>query len=138
MQIVEQEVNGAAWDPGDAFHVERETHLGESLERQALLDAAAHGGDSVREVPGDEVDAVVGQILPEFGAERAQVEQIAAFRAGWRESFRRLDRDEKRREGYAGLGLGLGLGDRREQAQRREQGQPIDHGDLRWFGRRRH
>jgi hypothetical protein len=95
-----------------------------------------HGGDFVGEIPGDEVDAVVGQILPEFGAERSQVEQIAAFRAGWRQRFRWLERDEKRREGHASLGLGLG--DRREQDQRREEGKPIDHGDLQWFGRRGH
>ena len=62
---------------------------------------------------------MVRQRLPEIGAERSQVEQIAALRAGWRKSFRRLERDEK---GWIGrAGLGLCFGDRREQDYRRYQ-----------------
>jgi hypothetical protein len=103
-QIVEQEVNSAAGDPGDALHVKIETQLGESLERQTSLDAAADSGDFVGEVPGDDVDAVVRQRLPEIGAERSQVEQIAALRSGWREGFRRLERYEKGNSGGVSAG----------------------------------
>ena len=75
---------------------------------------------------------MVRQRLPEIGAERSQVEQIAALRSGWRESFRRLERYEKGREGRASLNLCLG--DRREQDYRREQDKPVDHGDLNGSG----
>jgi len=115
------------WNSGDAIHIEVKAKSRVSFKKCAPLDATADIAEDLGQIPRLKVNAVICQRASEIGADRPQVEKIAAFRAGCRQSFRRLERYKQRWEVWATLILRL--------TQQREQDHGCKHCKPKYQGR---